>query len=91
MNTKECYLDAVCELLQSFGSDRLHGGDECGQLVLGARCRSLQAKLIYFNVLSLLQTTINKTETMKTCRVESNSDLFIFRCLRIGKMVRTAE
>lgn len=35
-------LDAVCELLQSFGSDGFHGGDERGQLVLGAGRRSLQ-------------------------------------------------
>lgn len=37
-----CCLDAVCELLQSFGSDRFHGGDERGQLVLGAGRCSLQ-------------------------------------------------
>lgn len=30
-------LDAVCKLLQSFSSYRFHRGDECGQLVLGAR------------------------------------------------------
>lgn len=29
--------------------------------------------------------------TVKTCRVESNSDLFIFKCRRMGKMVSTAE
>lgn len=40
-------LDAVCKLLQSFGSDRLHGGDECRQLVLGARCRSLHTKRLF--------------------------------------------
>lgn len=36
------HLDAVGELLQSFGSDRFHGGDECRQLVLGARRRALR-------------------------------------------------
>lgn len=35
-------LDAVCKLLQRFGSNGFHGGDERGQLVLGARRRSLQ-------------------------------------------------
>lgn len=35
-------LDAVCKLLQSFGSNGFHGGDERGQLVLGACRRSLQ-------------------------------------------------
>lgn len=39
-----CCLDAVCKLLQSFGSNRLHGGDESRQLVLGACCCSLQTK-----------------------------------------------
>lgn len=35
-------LDAVGKLLQSFGSDGFHGGDERGQLVLCARRRALQ-------------------------------------------------
>lgn len=38
------HLDAVGKLLQSLGSDRFHGGDECRELVLGARRRALQTR-----------------------------------------------
>ena len=35
-------LDAVCKLLQSFGSYAFHGGDQSGQLVLSASRRPLE-------------------------------------------------
>lgn len=59
-----CYLDAVSELLQSFGSYRFHGGDECWQLVLGTCCcalktkRSFTADYIYIILVPPLFTTI---------------------------------
>lgn len=59
-----CYLDAVSKLLQSFGSYRFHGGDECWQLVLGTCCcalktkRSLNADYIYITLIPPLFTTI---------------------------------
>lgn len=49
-------LDAVCKLLQSFGSDRLHGGDEGGQLVLGARRRALQTAQHIITVIHFCHT-----------------------------------
>lgn len=89
------HLDAVGELLQSFGSDRFHGGDECRQLVLGARRRALRtdARCIDTTLILRLVATVVRREAdgRPTCSVLSNSDLFILRCLRMGKMVRTAE
>lgn len=59
-----CYLDAVSKLLQSFGSNRFHGGDECWQLVLGTCCCALKTKInftadyIYVILIPPLFTTI---------------------------------
>lgn len=45
MNGKQCSnLDAVCKLLQCFGSDGFHGRDERRKLVLGASSSALRVK-----------------------------------------------
>lgn len=88
------HLDAVGKLLQSFGSDRFHGGDECRQLVLGACRRALQTVgrcIDHIIPPSRCNCGAQEDDRRPTCNVVSNSDLFILRCLRMGKMVRTAE
>lgn len=55
-------LDAVSELLQSFGPDGFHGGDERGQLILGAGRRSLQQTKIS-SVLLRLTTSHSSGES----------------------------
>lgn len=61
-------LDAVCKLLQSFGSDRLHGGDESRQLVLGARCCSLKTTWNKRLCSCSMFSTDHAVQTLRWCR-----------------------
>lgn len=67
-------LDAVCKLLQSFGSDCLHGGNKGGQLVLGACSCSLHTErhtidqttttaLLCYKVVQLKPAALSRTRT----------------------------